>query len=177
MQKNWYVIYTKQGSEKKVATLLDKKKIEKFFPVNILKHNKPILKRREHCTPLFCSYVFVNITETDIPRLKKIEGVLGLIFWKGKPAVVPTQEIEAIREFISDYPTIHLEKTMVNPEESVRVVNGPQYAMEGNLLTIKTSSVKIKLPSIGYTLIAEIDDETRLGSGMSLGNKELLLQS
>ena len=34
MQKNWYIIYTKPKCEKKVASLLSKKKIENFLPVH-----------------------------------------------------------------------------------------------------------------------------------------------
>jgi transcription antitermination factor NusG len=177
MQKNWYIVYTKPGSEKKVASIFSKKKIENLFPVSISKSTKAPTKRKSICTPLFNSYVFINTTEIDILRVKKIEGVVGLVYWKGGPAIVTEEEIGAIKEFISDYQTVHVEKTTVNPNESVHMVSDPQYAIEGNLLTIKPSLVKIKLPSLGYTMIAEIRGEDRLGSEVSFGKKELLLQS
>ncbi len=75
MQKNWYVIYTKPQSEKKVATLLTKKKIENFIPLV----SAEALRSWRHklvYRPLFKSYVFVYTTEQEALHYLKIQAAL-----------------------------------------------------------------------------------------------------
>lgn len=175
MQKNWYIIYTKPKCEKKVATTFTKRKIENFFPVNCKQINT-LRRRKVHEEPLFDSYVFVNIPESDIHKIKMIDGVLNLVYWKGKPATIHDNEIEVMKEFTTDYQDIKVEKARVNPEDVARVIDGPKYSMDGNVLTVKNTTVKVNLPSIGFTMIAEVATENVLGREVSFGNKDLLLQ-
>lgn len=176
MQKNWYIIYTKPKCEKKVAATFSKKKIENFLPITCKQVNS-IWKSKLMYEPLFDSYIFANITETEIAKIRTVDGVVNLVYWKGKPATIRGNEIEAIREFTSDYRDIHLEKTLINPDEDVKVIDGPKYSMEGNLLTIKNTAIKVNLPSIGFMMIAKIDSENTIGREISFGNTGLLLQS
>ncbi|HET7116735.1 MAG TPA: UpxY family transcription antiterminator [Hanamia sp.] len=176
MQKNWYIIYTKPKCEKKVAAAFSKKKIKNYLPATC-KHVNSIWKSKLIYEPLFDSYIFANITETEIAKIRTVDGVVNLVYWKGQPAIIHENEIEAIREFTNDYQDIYLEKTMINPDEEMKVIDGPKYLMEGNLLTIKNTSVKVNLPSIGFTMIAKIDSENEIGRKISFGNTELSLQS
>ena len=62
MDMNWYVVYTKPGSEQKVSETLKRKKFENFCPVNsIPKKYGDIRKVKE--TPLFKGFVFVKIRD------------------------------------------------------------------------------------------------------------------
>lgn len=175
MQKNWYIVYTKSKSEKKVAALLTKKKIENFCPLNC----KSIVQFRKSklvYEPLFSSYVFVYIAENEIDLLKQIENVVSLVFWKGKPAVICHEEIEAIKEFTSDHQNIKLERTQVNLNGDAKMDDDRSYSMDGKILMIKNKSIKVNLPSLGFTLIAELEGESVLGREVSFGNKEFSLQ-
>ena len=84
---NWYIIYTKPKSEKKVSVLLTKRKIKNFVPLNC-KQTMRSRKNKMHYEPLFSSYVFVKIEECDISLLSKVEGIVNVVYWKGKPAIV-----------------------------------------------------------------------------------------
>jgi len=176
MQKNWYIIYTKSRCEKKIASIFSKRKVEHFLPVNCRRLNS-IRKRKIVYEPLFDSYIFAYFTEEDISTIKKIDGVVNLVYWKGKPAIIQENEIEAIREFTSDHHDIKLEKTRIDLNGLAKVVDGPQYSMERNILTIKNRMVKVNLPSLGFTMIAEISSENIFKDKVSFGNKELLFQS
>ena len=175
MQKNWYIIYTKPKSEKKVAALLTKKKIENFCPLNCksvvhFRRNKLVYE------PLFSSYVFVNIEEREITLLKKIENVVSLVFWKGRPAVINHKEIEAIKGFVGDHQNIKLEKIQVNLNGDSIIDDDRSYSIDGKILMIKNKSIRVNLPSLGFTLVAELDGESVLGREISFGNKEFSLQ-
>jgi transcription antitermination factor NusG len=176
MQKNWYIIYTKPKCEKKVAAILSKKKIENFLPVNCKQINS-LRKNKLLYEPLFSSYVFANILENEMEKIKLMDGVINFVFWRGRPAIVPDNEIEAIREFVADYQDIRLEKSSVNLNEIVRVVDRPKYSVEGNLVTVKNTRVKLNLPSIGFNMIAEIIPEDSLNKKGAFLISELQLQS
>lgn len=107
--------------------------------------------------PLFKSYVFVRVPETDHSMLKKIHGVVNMVYWIGKPAVVKDVEIELIKRFMSECNNIKLEKRPIYVNDKVRVVNGPLMEMEGHVIGLKTRSVKIVIPSLGYLMHAEIE--------------------
>ena len=176
MQKNWYIIYTKPKCEKKVGQSLLKRKIENFIPLNS-KLVKDFRKRKFIYEPLFQSYVFVCIEEARIPLLYRIESIVSLVYWKGKPAVVNPEEIEAIREFTTDHQDIKLEKTNVNVSHDLQTTDGPSYTMGEKILIIKNRSFNVTLPSLGFTMIAELEMKGVRGLDISFGNKELLLQS
>ena len=175
MQKNWYIAYTKSKCEKKVAALLTKRKIENFCPINC-KQIKHLIKNKLFLEPLFTSYVFLNIKENDFFQLKNVEGIVSLVYWKGRPAVVKDDEIEVIREFITYHRDIKLERTSINVNDAARIVDGPSYAIDGKILMIKNRSFSVNLPSLGYTMIAEMEAEGISGREITFGNKELLLQ-
>jgi transcription antitermination factor NusG len=160
MQKNWYVIYTKPQSEKKVAALLTRKKIENFIPLacselQTSRRNKVVQK------PLFKSYVFVHITEQQAVLLRQMDGVINLLYWLGKPAVIHEAEINAIREFTFDYQNIELEKLSVNSNDGMgKSIFRSSYEIEGNMLAVKNKTIKINLPSLGYAMIANFKEDS-----------------
>jgi transcription antitermination factor NusG len=174
MQKNWYIIYTKPGTEKKLAALLTKRKIENFCPLNCkemwLGRKKKIVR-----LPLFSSYVFVNTSETQLKQLKDIEHILSLVYWKGNPAKVSDDEIDIIKQFSNNYQNIKLVRSKV-VENAMVTINSPSYSIDGNLLSVKNRTMKANLPSLGYIVTAEIETEGVMGSEISFAKNRLMLQ-
>ena len=159
MQKNWYAVYTKPRCEKKVASFLTKRKIENFCPLNYRKV-KSFRRSKVLQEPLFKSYVFVYITRAEIALVKQTDGVISMLYWMGEPAVIKEDEIGAIREFINDHRNIELERTLVNVHDVARVVDNASYSREGDVFIVKNKMVKINLPSLGYTMMAKMGDES-----------------
>lgn len=154
-KKNWYIVYTRCGSEKKVATLLEKKGIEAYCPLKkIVRH--PIDRKRFMAEALFSSYVFVRASDTEHTRIKETEGFLNFVYWLSKPAVVSNDEIDTIKKFLTEYDYVSIEKSEVVQNDKVRILNGPLVLWEGNVVEVMTNTVKILLPSLGYSLVAEI---------------------
>jgi transcription antitermination factor NusG len=176
MQKNWYVIYTRPLCEKKVAALLTKKKIENFIPlVNV---DLPRLKRNKTVTrPLFKSYVFVYTTQQEAAALMHTEGVINILYWLGKPAVIADPEVNAIKEFVSDYQNIDLEKLPVNSNTLEKSFYKSAYTVEGNLVAVKNKTIKINLPSLGYAMIANLKEESVFGLDKSMSRNYIFAQS
>lgn len=162
MQKNWYAVYTKPQHEKKVAALLGKKKIENFCPLACVE-TQNFRRLKLVFKPLFKSYVFVHVTQEELESLKQTDGILNILYWLGQPAIIKDEEIAVIREFTSDHRDIKLERTVVNLSETARNLSASSYAIEGKLVTIKNKLLKVSLPSLGYTMIAKVEDESVFG--------------
>src|ERR1022692_411100 len=113
MQKNWYAVYTRPNCEKKVASFLNKKKIENFCPMNSVKL-KSLRRNKILLEPLFKSYLFVHFEEEDISLVKKAGGAISVLYWMGNPAIILEDEIQAIKEFVATHREIELERIQVN---------------------------------------------------------------
>lgn len=154
--KNWYAVYTRPRCEKKVAEILTRRKIENYCPINKVVRNWNDRKKFVH-EPLFSSYVFARISESEITWLKQSNGVINLVYWLGKPAVIDESEIDLMKRFLSEHVNIKLEKTPISGQDKIQELNGSLIELEGQYLSIKNRTVKVILPSLGYMMFAEVE--------------------
>lgn len=154
--KNWYAVYTRPKCEKKVAGILTRAKIENYCPLNkIIRQWSD--RKKFVLEPLFTSYVFVKVSEAEHSFLKKTDGVVNMVYWLGKPAVIRETEIEAVRIFLTEHINVKLEKTQINISDRVRVIAGPLMELEGHVMSLKARAIKVMLPSLGYMMQAEVE--------------------
>ncbi|HMI63378.1 MAG TPA: UpxY family transcription antiterminator [Puia sp.] len=156
MNTHWYAVYTKPRWEKKVAEVLTRNSIENYCPLNKVQrqwHDRKKIVQE----PLFASYVFVKVEDSRFAELRRIGGVLNLVYWLQKPAVIRDEEITMIRKFLDEYTDVQLEKTVVSVNDVVRVIKGPLMEQEGNVLAVRNRTVRISLPSLGYIMVAEVE--------------------
>ena len=152
--KKWYVVYTRQGREKKVAEILSRKRFESYCPFN--KVMRPWSDARKLIPePLFPSQVFVRICESDFKYLTHVDGVINFLYWLGKPAVICDTEVETIRGFLREYPTVKLEKFAINMDNSVTVSEDMPADSVDYIPRIADKKAKINLPSLGYSIVAD----------------------
>jgi len=156
VSKKWYVVYTRPRWEKKVSDLLGRKKIEHYCPLNRV-HKQWADRKKLVMEPLFTSYVFVCIDETEKLPVRLTDGIINFVYWLGKPAEVRNDEIQAIKDFLNDYKDVRLEKTKVNLNDIVRVIGGPLVTQKGQVVSVKNKTVKVILPSLGYMMHAEVE--------------------
>lgn len=155
MNKNWYIIYSKPHFEKKIVAICNKKKIESYFPLGLV-GKATSRKGKESFEPLFTSMVFIKSTPEGIKEVTKIEGVIGLMFWLDKFAIIREKEIEAIKEFTKMYEDITVEKSEVNLAEEISNVSLPVKSVDSKVYSMNSKEIKVNLPSLGYILSAEI---------------------
>jgi transcription antitermination factor NusG len=107
--------------------------------------------------PLFTSYVFVNVSDQELSSIKQTDGVINLVYWLNKPAVIRDAEIEAVKRFLNENENVKLERTPISINDNVRILGGPLMEYEGQVLSTKNKTLKIFLPSMGYLMYAEIE--------------------
>jgi len=152
----WQVVLTKINCEKKVAGLFAKKGIEYYWPLNTLKSfAKSRVKLQQQ--PLFKSYVFVRVVESQAGQVLRTPGVANFVYWLNKPAVIKDLEIETIRTFLSQYLYLQIEKTEVNINDDVQSLRGSSITKAGNVTEMLDDNfTKAILPSLGFILISQI---------------------
>lgn len=158
---NWYVAYTRECCETKVAEILTRKLIENYCPL-IRTVKKVNNVRKIVLEPLFTSFVFVRMNKTDLHKLKSIDKIISVVCWMQKPALIKDIEIEMIKKFLNAYKNIELEKTGVITNEIVKIVIEPLGEGERNSDGLGYDKIKLILPSLGYSMVAMVENENEL---------------
>lgn len=162
MTQKWLAIYTKPRWEKKVDQLLKERGVESYCPLN--KVNRKWSDRMKIVEePLFKSYVFVKVQDTDKTKVRMTNGVINFVYWEGRPAVIREKEINAIKRFLNEYKNVEVHPMEFQQQQRVIITGGPLMDQEGSVLNVNRKMVKVAIDSLGYILVAYIE-RTKLSS-------------
>jgi transcription antitermination factor NusG len=135
---NWYALYTRPRHEKKVYDLLVEKGVEAFLPT-VMKMRQWKDRKKKVEMPLFNSYVFVKIDLKDRYYSLQTHGVVRLVAFGGKPAMIPDWQIEQLQQVIKHPETLELEHYL-REGDWVQVTAGPFAGVKGRLKEIRGQS-------------------------------------
>ena len=146
----WFVIYTKSRNEKKVAELLQKNGVEVFCPLVKLKKNWSDRTKIVE-TPLFNSYVFVNLSEKDRNVVFNVPGVIRFVFWLNKPAVVRNCEIESLKAMLSEtMDSFSIENYQIG--DTIKISEGAFKGVEGVIEKQTNTKLHLILENVGIKI-------------------------
>jgi transcription antitermination factor NusG len=135
LQKHfWYAVYTRTRHEKSVAEQCGQRGVVTFLPLYSVQHRWKQRVARV-LLPLFPSYVFVRIDLRDRVRVLSVPGIVSIVSFNGRPAVVPDSQIEYLNRAITlgkAEPYAYLKSG-----KRVRVTAGPLAGLEGIVVEIK----------------------------------------
>lgn len=157
LETRWYAAYTNPRHEKRVAAQMDGKRIEYFVPLyRSVRRWKD--RRKELELPLFPGYVFVHMALRDRLQVLQLPGVVHFVSFHGKPAPLPTVEIEALRNGL-------VRNALAEPHpylrvgRRVRIHSGPMAGMEGVLVRRKDKfRVVLSIHLIQRSVAVEVDE-------------------
>jgi transcription antitermination factor NusG len=120
--------------------------------------------------------VFVKTTDDEIINLSKnVTGIISLLYWKGKPATIKEEEINEIKEFTMNYHNIRLEKMRAYSKSDKK--DDVSYVLDGQVFMVKNRVMKVNLPSLGVTMVANVQEEQINERKVSFSNSEMIVQS
>ena len=152
MIKNWYVIYTKPRSEKKVNELLLNSGIITYLPLKqVRKKWSDRFKMVE--SPLFPSYIFIKISMNQYELVRRIYGVVNFVYYQNKPAQIREKEINVIKKFLEK--TDHASIDFV-PSDEVIILEGVLCGKKGKIVKVDKNKVLLHIEGLGNILKAEI---------------------
>jgi len=156
MSKKWFALYTKPRWEKKVNTLLNDKGVECYCPLNRVKRKwTDRIKTIEE--PLFKSYVFVKVDDSERTKVRLTNGVINFVYWNGKPAIVKEKEIQTIKRFLDEHDAVQVRPMELAPNQTVLITSGAFMDQQAVVLDANKKEVKVAILSLGQELIATID--------------------
>lgn len=155
--KNWYAIYVRSRSEKKVAIEFEHSGIDAYLPI-ITRLKQWSDRRKKVEEPLFRSYVFVHISEQEFFKVKSVFGFVKFISFEGKAVIVPEQQIYAIKKYLSETEIANIEDFSEFTEgQIVRVKQGQMEGLIGRLVSIRNKNrLLIHIEAIGKTIAVNI---------------------
>ena len=156
MDKVWYAVYVKSRSEKKVAAELIALGIDHYLPLQkLLKQWSDRKKWVEE--PLFRSYIFVKINQTDYYNVLNVTGAVKYISFEGKAVAVPEQQIEAIRYFLDEKDPEVMEDLHWEKGQKVEVISGSLTGLKGELIEVKgKNKVSVEIEAVAKTILLRI---------------------
>lgn len=155
-QAHWFAAYTLANHEKQVAEQLETRSIEQFLPTyESVRHWKD--RRMRLQLPLFPGYVFVRIAPKARVEVLRLRSVVRFIGFNGCLAVLPDEEIEALRRGIRE----HLRAEphpYLTAGRRVRIRSGPLRGREGILVSRKGNfRVVLSIELIRRSIAVEMD--------------------
>ncbi len=156
---NWYALYTSPRAEKKVLERLQalgNDDIVCYLPL----HRTPrVWSDRVKIVevPLFNSYLFVKCPEHLLRGFTGIYGVVRVVYYNGRPAIIRPGEIEAIREFLRI-----AENQPLCIGEEVEILTGAMKHVPGIIRKIKKNYLVLYLERLGATVSVKINDVDRV---------------
>jgi len=155
-KSHWYAAYTCARHEKCVARQLQARGVDFFLP--LYRSQRRWKDRRKMIDlALFPGYVFVRMPIENRFRILTLPGLVRLVSFHGKPAVLPEKEIEALRNGLTQqvYAEPH---PYLQIGRKVRVENGPLAGLQGFLVRRKDKfRLVISLDLIQRSIAAEVD--------------------
>jgi transcription antitermination factor NusG len=155
-KKKWYALYTKPRWEKKVNMVLERKGIEVWCPLNKIQKQWSDRKKIVE-EPLFKSYVFVHVEDTEKTKVLMTDGILNFVYYLGKPAVIRDEEVELIKKYLSEKEASVTIQSLSSLDENtrIRVNHGVFMDTTGTVVKGGKKKVFVKLESLDQVMIVE----------------------
>jgi len=149
---NWYVLYTSARAEKQVQDRLTHLDIECWLPL----HRTPRVwsdRVKIVDVPLFRSYIFVKCQEVVLHSLTRVLGVVRVVTYDGKPAMIRQSELTAVRDFLEQAAN---RKLLIGDE--VEILAGAMKHVSGKVTKLKKNYLVLYLEQLGALVSVNIED-------------------
>ncbi len=154
--RNWLAVYTKPRWEKKVDSILLRKGINSWCPLQKVEKKwsdrKKIIEE-----PLFRSYVFVNISGDERLSVLQTEGALNFVHYLGKPAIIKDEEITLIKSYLLNNEATISIQSLQGFRENDKVIISQGVFMDNTGTVIRAGNKKlyVRLESLGQVMVVE----------------------
>jgi transcription antitermination factor NusG len=156
-QANWYALYTRHQHEKPVAFALWNKNHEVYLPLcrSVRQWQD---RTKQIWFPLFPGYVFLREGMDRQLQILTTPGVIHIVGWGGRPAIVPQSQLDAVRRITESCPAVQTHPYL-QAGDRVRVKTGPLVGLEGILTRKKgVARLVVSMEMLGRSAAVEIDD-------------------
>lgn len=155
----WVALYTNSRAEKRTAQTLQTSGYEVYLPLQRTRRQwSDRWKSIE--VPLINSYVFAKIRARDVAPIRATAGVVTIVSWHGKPAIIPEREINTIKRLMEAEAEVHIKNnSQLKRGAMVRIVEGPFINMEGMLISdCEEGNFCVSISGLDFALVTTIEE-------------------
>jgi transcriptional antiterminator RfaH len=154
--QNWYALYSKPRTEKKLRDRLEEKGLVTYLPLQ--KQLRQWSDRKKWVEePLFRGYIFVKAAETDFQSILNTPGIVNFVRFGGKPATVDPGQLEAVHRILNFADQYDVGEIDFNRGERVRIDFGSLKGIEGEWVSWRGHKrVAVQIHQLGRLLAVEV---------------------
>lgn len=143
---NWYAVFTASRAEKRVKERLEQAGIENYLPMREVEFVRDgLVKRLE--VPVITGCIFVRVSETNLPSVLSILGVIALLKEKQTPIVILGEQLDGLRILNENAESLEVVNTGWPVGTTVRVMQGELAGVRGELIEVAGGHlVVIRIP-------------------------------
>lgn len=154
---NWYALFTRHQHEKSVAFALSNKNHEIYLPLYRSVHRWQD-RAKALWLPLFPCYVFIREGMDRQLQILTTPGLIHIVKWGGRPAIVPKAQLDAVRQIVERCPNVEAHPYLQSGDH-VRVKFGPLTGLEGILTRKKgVARLVVSMEMLGRSAAVEIEE-------------------
>ncbi len=157
---NWYAVYTKANTEKKLAERLEELGIECYLPLRrVLKYWSD--RKKWVKEPVFKSYVFVKVSNKEFFNVLGVQGAVKYVSFGGKAQAIPAIQIESIKTLIENSEEeVTLSYDRIKKGVAAEVVYGSLKGLKGEIAQVfGQSRILVRLDIMNCSLFANISKD------------------
>lgn len=155
--KQWFVLYSKPNTEKKLAAYLNEIGIEAYCPTRIEVRKWSDRKKKVH-VPILPSMLLVNIEEKNRNAVFIRPTASRYLYWQGKPAVVSEKEVEALKESLDKKITLDHEVVKLELGQEIDLSNLGFDGKKGEIKYLSGNNCWVIVKSIGFVIKVTLDN-------------------
>ena len=156
-EPRWFAIYSAFKKEKFAKTLLEKKGVEVYLPLQkVVRKYKRKVKKLE--LPLINCYLFVRVTKNEYVRVLETDYISRFVKIGKDLLAIPNEEIEIMKRILGENVEVETEESKFYQGDNVIITKGNLIGLTGKLVTFQgKEKVVVQLNTIGYSVQMEMD--------------------
>jgi transcription antitermination factor NusG len=155
-EARWFAVYSGYKREKKVVSLLEKKGITAYVPLQKLKRYYSS-KTKEVEIPLISCYVFVKIIQSEYVPVLETQFVQRFLKINQNLLAIPPKEIDLLKRVVGELTDIEVDTASWQQGDRVEVIAGQLTGLQGTLVEKRGEHrLIVTLHTLGYDLSIDI---------------------
>ncbi len=150
----WHVLITKPKFELKVAERLTEMGYDVCCPTRV-EIRQWSDRKKKVVVPLLPSMVLINISEKQRAEVFLVNGAVRYLFWLGKPAIVPTEEVEVLQDIASQKQNV-ISTAKIGVGQEVDLERFGLKEKKGTVKYISGNQCWVVLHKLGYVVKLDI---------------------
>ncbi|MDC1106448.1 UpxY family transcription antiterminator [Prolixibacteraceae bacterium] len=158
-ERQWYAIYVRSRTEKKVGETLNKLGIENYVPIRREWRQWSDRKKLVE-TPAINGYVFVKINTQERLSTLKCQNVIQFVRHLKRDAIIRDVEIENLKLFLKQNSVnIEVVNERIQPGTTIEVIEGPFVGYVGEMVEHHgKEKIVVRLDALHSNFLIKIED-------------------